>query len=348
MNVVEIVKELIKIPSESGNEKGIAEFIAGMFKNNGIKANNTDGNILAVKGQGNPVLLLNAHMDTVSPTDSWTRDPFNPVEEDGKIYGLGANDDKGSLAALLYTFINIDETKLKGTLIFSATCEEETGGDGLAKIAEVCPKPTAVLVGEPTNFKVCSSQKGQVRIILKARGVASHAARPIKGNNAVVKAANDVVKIDNLKFDTADELLGFPTVESTVINGGTKQNVIPDYCEVVLDGRTTNIYNNERVIEMIEEICESEVFVKSKRIKPRSTLSDHPLVKACLQVSGNDAPEPFGGISELFNVPDMPGVVMGPGLSKMSHAVDEYIEVSQLEKAVDVYEKLLKLYLKGE
>lgn len=346
-DVVEILKGLVAIPSVSGEEDKAAGYVGEVLRKAGVEPRMSGRNIWARKGRGEKTLLINAHLDTVPPTDSWTRDPYVPVQEDGKIFGLGANDDKGSLAALLASFIDLNESEINGTLIFSGTCEEEIGGAGLGELVKEIPNPGAVVVGEPTRMEVCSAQKGQVRIFLKARGKAGHAARPVFGENAVVNAARDIVALDDLAFEERDELLGFPTVVSTVIHGGTKGNVIPDFCEVILDVRTTPCYDNERMIEIINKTCRSEVEVRSKRIRPRSTPADSPIVLAALKASGCAEPKAFGGISELFSVPELPGVVMGPGLPAMSHAADEYIEVSQLKSAVKIYTELIKDYLKG-
>ncbi|HEX5137230.1 MAG TPA: M20/M25/M40 family metallo-hydrolase, partial [Planctomycetota bacterium] len=299
-------------------------------------------NLVAVRGSGEDTLLLNSHMDTVPASPEWTIDPHGGVLRDGKVMGLGANDAKGPLAALVCAFVKA-KVPASGRLVLAATCDEETGGEGLGTILDKMPRVSASIIGEPTTLEVCSCQRGLLRLRLIARGKRAHAARPWQGENAIEKAARDVMRLAQLRLPV-HPLLGAATVQATVIKGGVRTNVVPPECTVEIDARTVPELDNKRLFEMVKGVAESEVDLVSERIAPVETAPDARIVQAALAAAGQAVPRAFGGVSDLFHVRAAPGIVLGPGRSEQSHAADEWIEVEQLTRGVDVYVAAIEGY----
>ena len=300
-------------------------------------------NLWAMRGDGARTLLLNSHTDTVPASPEWTRDPHAASLEDGRIHGLGANDAKGCLAALVRAFLDAKVPK-GGQLLLAATCDEETGKEGLGELRPELPRIDAAIIGEPTLLEVCSCQRGLLRLRLRAKGRRAHAARPWQGENAIEKAARDVGRLTGLELPV-HPLLGPTTLQVTMIEGGVKTNVIPPECVMEIDARTVPEMDNAALRARVEEAVESEVELVSDRFVPIETPASEAIVRAALAAAGCDAPRAFGGVSDFFHVRDVPAVVMGPGRPEQSHAADEWVETSQLERAVAVYRETIERYL---
>ncbi len=338
MNVVELTRNLVRIPSVSGSEQGCVDLLAGLFPDAVISGRN----IFAVRGDGPKTLLLNSHTDTVPTSPEWTNDPHAGELRDGKIHGLGANDAKGPLAALVCAFLAAD-VPAHARLVLAATCDEEIGGDGLGVLRPELPRLDAAIIGEPTTLKVCSCQRGLLRLRLHAHGKRAHAARPWQGENAIEKAARDITRLAELELPT-HPLLGPATLQVTMVQGGIKTNVVPPACVMEIDARTIPALNNQTLTARVREILESEVELVSDRFVPVDTATDEPIVQTALAATGNDEPQAFGGVSDFFHVRDVPAVVMGPGRPEQSHAADEWVEIDQLERGVAAYGETIKRY----
>jgi acetylornithine deacetylase len=341
MDVIELTRALVRIPSLSGNEAECAAFLREILRKHEPVVSGR--NLFAVRGKGPRTLLLNSHTDTVPATDNWTRNPHEATLEKGRICGLGANDAKGPLAALVCAFLGAD---LPGDarLVLAATCDEETGGEGLGVLRPELGEIDAAIIGEPTALAVCSCQRGLLRLRLRAKGRAAHAARPWQGENAVEKAARDVGRLASLELPEPHPLLGPATVQVTVIEGGVRPNVVPPECRMEIDARTLPALDNRALHDRIRDCVESEVELVSERFVPVETDPGEAIVCAALQATDRSAPEAFGGVSDLFHVRDLPGVVFGPGRSEQSHADDEWIEVTQLERGVAAYVRTIERY----
>jgi len=346
VDVVELTRELVRRPSISGNEAECVAFLADILEEHGA---NLDGptvsgrNVWATRGDGPRTILLNSHTDTVPDSPDWTRDPWEPTLEDDRVYGLGSNDAKGPLAALVVAFLtaNIPDD---GRLVLAATCDEETGGEGLGVLRPDLPEIYAAIIGEPTTCTVCSGQRGLLRLRLHAEGKRAHASRPWQGENAIVKAARDVATLDAIDFGEPHRLLGPATLQVTMINGGVKTNVIPPACTMEIDARTHPDMDNTRLRELVESSVESRIELVSERFQPVATPNEAAIVDAALRASGSKEARVFGGVSDLFWVRDVPAIVMGPGRSEQSHAADEWIEVKQLKRGELVYRATIERY----
>jgi acetylornithine deacetylase len=337
-SVVDLTRALVRIPSVSGNEEECVALLADR-----LGARVVGRNVIAVRGDGPRALLLNSHTDTVPASDDWNLDPYEAELRDGKVYGLGANDAKGPLAALVIAF-ETAEIPSDARLVLAATCEEETGGEGLGTIRTALPAFDAAIVGEPTSLQVCSCQRGLLRLRLTAHGKRAHASRPWQGENAIEKAARDIETLRKLPLADEHPLLGPPTLQVTMIQGGIRTNVVPPLCRLEVDARTIPALDNATLHRRVRDAVESEVELVSERFVPVETPTGEPIVQAALAAAGVTAPVAFGGVSDLYHVRDVPGLVMGPGRSEQSHAADEWIEVSQLERGVQVYRDTIERY----
>ena len=338
MDVVELTRDLVRIRSLSGNEEGCVELLRAALPGAQVSGRN----VFAIRGDGPRTLLLNSHTDTVPDSAEWTIDPFAADMSDGKIFGLGANDAKGPLAALVCAFL-VAELPDDARVILAATCEEETGGEGLGVLRPELPDIDAAIIGEPTGMAVCSCQRGLLRLRLHARGKSAHASRPWQGTNAIEISARDIGALAALELPE-HALLGPATLQATVIMGGVRTNVVPPECTVEIDARTIPALDNETLRKRVCETVESDVELVSDRFVPLETPTAEAVVQAALLATGNTEPIAFGGVSDFFHVRDVPGIVMGPGRSDQSHAANEWIEVEQLKKGVTQYRETIERF----
>jgi acetylornithine deacetylase len=346
MDVGERLAELVAIPSVSGDEKWLAERLAALLLDAGVQVAQDGRNVFATRGRGRPTLLLNSHIDTVPPVDGWTSYPWNPRVEGDRLIGLGANDAKASIASMLEAFVTAPLPPA-GTILFAATCDEETGGEGLEKLAPQLTFDAAVL-GEPNDFGVAVAQKGLVKLKLTAHGRSAHAARPQLAENAIEQAARDVVALGNVAFGASDPFLGEPTVAVTMIKGGLRSNVIPDICEMTVDARTIHAFDNERMVAAVKAAVSSDVEVLSARLKPVAGDPSWSVARAALEAAPGRRVTGFPSVSDLAHLSGKPAIVFGPGTPEESHKADESISLSSLAEAPEIYRRLIAAYFRLE
>ena len=349
--VVDLLRELVRIPSVSGEEERCRDHLVAWFKGHGVEARASGRNVIAVV-EGRPSsekgLLLLTHIDVVPVGAGWRRDPWDGALEDGKVFGRGANDAKSSAAAMAWTAAHLDPDRIEGRLVVVLACDEETGGEGIEACAGELPAYTAAVVGEPTELDACPGQRGLFRASVVSRGRSCHASRPWEGVNAIELAAHDVLAIQGLDLGAADELLGPATLQATVIQGGTRPNVLPGECTIDLDGRPTPICDNARMLALLQDAVRGEVVVRSNRFEPVRIDVDEAILRIAKDASPTGRVRGFGGLSDLFHVRHVPGVVMGPGTSAASHAPDEWVAVEQVEAAVAAYGQITRAWLAPE
>lgn len=338
-----LLANLVRIPSISGNEADIGKFVFDELNNAGLSPKLYKGNVYCTIGRGKKTMLLTSHMDTVPVCPGWTRNPFKPAEEGGRIYGLGANDAKGPLAAMIHAFTSLNEAELGGQVLFAATVQEETSNLGIEQVMERAPKVDAAIVGEPTSLDICTAMRGLLILKIAAKGKSAHASRPSEGINAIYSACEDIQKLLKLKFTKAHKLLGLPSMSVTLISGGTKNNVIPGKCEFTVDMRSTPIYDNAKLLSMVKKTVKSDVTALSSRLKPKGATPNEKIVIAAKKANPGAKTKGFSAICDLALI-NAPGIIMGPGKSEKSHAADEYIDVPQVEKASEIYRKTIENY----
>lgn len=339
---VDLLRELIKTPSFSREEKETGDILQQFFDKRGIPVERLKNNIVVKNRhfeEGKPAILLNSHHDTVKPNSGYTRHPFTPVVEDGKLFGLGSNDAGGALVSLISAFLHFyDKPGLRYNLYLVASAEEEVSGrDGVELAIPRLEHVLGGIVGEPTGMQMAVAEKGLMVLDCEARGVAGHAARDI-GENAIYKAIKDIEWIRNQKLPRRSEWLGPVKMSVTVINAGSQHNVIPDSCRFVVDVRVNDCYTLQEVLGMIRGGVSAEVIPRSLRMNPSAIAMDHPLVLAAkgrgIHLFGSDT------TSDQALIP-FPTVKMGPGLSERSHTADEFIYLSEIEEGVEIYKKLV-------
>jgi acetylornithine deacetylase len=341
---VDLLRELAAIPSVSGNEGRIADRIVEICASRGAAAERRGRNVLAVRGAGRPALLLASHTDTVPPVDGWSADPFTPRLVEGRLVGLGVNDAKASVAAMLEAFLTA-ELPEHGSLLLAATCDEETGGEGLEALAPGLIFDAAI-IGEPNGFAVAAAQKGLVKLRLISHGRAGHASRPQLAENAIVLAARDVLAIEALRIEAEDPYLGRPTATVTMAQGGVRSNIVPDRCELIVDARTTLAFDNERMIAAVRRAVGSEVEILSDRFTPVGGAADTAVAKAALEANPGASVTGFAGVSDLLHVAHVPSIVFGPGTPGASHRADESIALEEVERAPGVYRRAVAAYFR--
>ncbi len=352
-DAVELLQRLIATPSTSRNEGDVADIMFSTLQGYGFSPQREANNVWVVDpcyDAARPTLLLNAHIDTVKPVKTWTRDPFSPDIEDGMLYGLGSNDCGGGLTTLMQVFRyfcgptegrSADEMgeNRNFNLVYLASAEEEVSGkDGIARALPQLPKIDVAIVGEPTGMQPATAEKGLMVLDVIGHGKSGHAARN-EGVNAIYEALDDMVWIRNYKFPKVSPLLGPVKMTLTVVNAGTQHNVVPDTCTMLVDIRANELYTNEEIFEIVRQHVRSEVKAHSFRLHSSHIDEQHPLVKRCLQLGL----KPFGSptLSDQALMP-FPSLKLGPGESSRSHSADEFIRINEMERAFEVYVEVLR------
>ena len=351
-SVINLLDSMIRFPSLSGEEDEICTFMQSYVDRPGVRVERVDNSLYFSIGDGSHQLLLASHLDVVPPSSSHPHPPFAATHSQGKIYGRGASDAKASGAAMTTALLELaaeDWVPDHGQLTVALTECEETDyeNNGLKKLLETSlPTPQAALIGEPTHLLPIVAQKGLLVVRIDVKGKSAHAARHSLGKNAILKAAEDIQKLVNLKFDRGHSILGSVSLNVTTIQGGTARNVIPDRCTIYLDIRSTPSYTHDEIIHMIQELVQSEVSVHSGRIVPVSTEVDEPIVKACLDAAPGSHPGGSPTASDWIYVKGVPAVKIGPGSSELSHTPDECVEESEVIQAVGFYKEAVKSYFR--
>ena len=339
-DAVELLKKLIATPSVSRNEKDAADIMEQTIRSYGFEPQREANNLWIIDphyDESRPTLLLNAHIDTVKPVASWSRDPFSPDVEDGMLYGLGSNDCGGGLCSLLQIFRMLTEKPQSYNLIYLASAEEEVSGkDGITRALPLLPHIDLAIVGEPTGMNPAVAEKGLMVLDVIAHGKSGHAARN-EGVNAIYEALDDMRWIRDYKFEKVSEFLGPTKMTLTVVNAGTQHNVIPDKCTMLVDIRTNEFYDNEEVYEFIRQHLKSEVKAHSFRLKSSRIDPEHPLIKKCVAMGMKPFGSPTLSDQALMHFPSFK---LGPGESSRSHSANEFIRISEIRDAIAKYETL--------
>lgn len=340
-DAIDLLKEMIAIPSFSREENGVADHIEDYIKRNGYTPHRKGNNIWILSpdfDNAKPTILLNSHIDTVKPVNGWTMDPFTPGTEDDVLYGLGSNDAGASVVSLMHAFFLLTEKPQDYNLVFLASCEEEVSGKGGVESAlPELPPFSFGIVGEPTGMNPAIAEKGLMVLDCISHGVSGHAARN-EGVNAIYKALKDIEWIRTFEFPKKSELLGPVKMSVTMIDAGTQHNVVPDKCSFVVDVRSNEMYSNEDLFHIINKYTDCEIIPRSFRLNSSSISLENPFIERALIIGK----EPYGSptLSDQALMP-FPTVKIGPGDSARSHTADEYILLSEIREAIELYYKLL-------
>ena len=338
---VNLLQGLISIPSVSKEEEAAADYLQNYIESIGIEVRRKGNNIICMAPMFDlkkPTILLNSHIDTVKPVNGWRKQPFVSTEENGRLYGLGSNDAGASLVSLFLVYQELSKTRQDYNLIFVASCEEEISGEnGIASVLTGLPPISLGIVGEPTEMNPAIAEKGLMVLDVISTGKAGHAARD-EGDNAIYRALGDIQWFKDFKFEKESALLGAVKMSVTQINAGTQHNVIPDRCSFTVVVRSNELYTNEELFDVIKKNVKGDVRARSFRLNSSSIKKEHPLVQKAVKLGK----VPYGSptLSDQALMP-FATVKMGPGKSSRSHTADEYILISEIEEALELYIKLL-------
>ncbi|MGY4383257.1 acetylornithine deacetylase [Pedobacter sp. UYP24] len=346
---LELLKQLIRIQSFSKEEDKTGDVIEQFLQQRDIKTHRKLNNIWAYNKHfdaAKPTVLLNSHHDTVKPNSGYTRDPYDALVEEDKLFGLGSNDAGGCLVSLIGTFLYFYEQEgLNYNICLAATAEEEiSGNDGLECVLPDLGELEFAIVGEPTQMNLAIAERGLLVLDCIATGRAGHAARE-EGDNAIYKALKDIEWFRNYKFSKISEVFGPLKMTVTIINAGSQHNVVPATCSFTVDVRVTDSYTNEEVLKIIRTNVDCEVKPRSIRLKPSSIDKAHPLVQAGIALGRTTYGSPTTSDQALLSIPS---VKVGPGDSGRSHMADEFIFVDEVAEGIALYIAMLKPVIGGK
>jgi len=350
-DAVSLLKQLIATPSLSREEEAAATLIETFLRERNVPVHRYLNNVWCRNkyfDPAKPVVLLNSHHDTVKPNPQYSKDPFMPVMEDGKLYGLGSNDAGGALVSLIAAFLYFyDKKDLRYNIVLAATAEEEVSG--VNGIEALLPHHEFLqtlegaaldfaIVGEPTLTNLAIAEKGLLVLDCTVHGKAGHAARE-EGENAIYKVLKDVEWFKNFVFPKASPSLGPVKMSVTVINTENKaHNVVPALCAYVVDVRVTDAYTHEEVLDIITRYVSSEVKPRSMRMRSSKIDVGHPIVRSGVKLGKTTYGSPTTSDQALIPVPSLK---CGPGDSARSHTADEYIYLDEVRQGIETYIQLL-------
>lgn len=336
-----LLKQLIATPSISREEQAVADLLESYLRTKGCVPHRKGNNLWCFSSnyeEHKPTILLNSHIDTVKPVAAWQRDPFTPIEEGDRLYGLGSNDAGASVVALLHAFFGLQQTEQTYNLIFLASCEEEISGkNGIESVIPDLPPISFAIVGEPTQMHPAIAEKGLMVLDCIVYGKSGHAARN-EGDNAIYKALKSIQWFQEHDFPRKSDLLGEVKMTVTVINAGTQHNVVPDRCEFTVDVRSNECYSNQELYELIKAGAGCEVNVRSFRLNSSRFDVAHPFVQRAIKAGKKTFGSPTLSDQALMSFPSLK---IGPGDSARSHTADEYIRPEEIQEAITLYIHLL-------
>ena len=367
---VALLKEMIAIPSPSFKEDEVCSHISSWMTANGIEHRRIGNNLLAehIVDPSQSTLMLCAHIDTVSPCEGYSFDPYKPENcPEGVVQGLGSNDDGASVVSMIAAYRYIMEPLVRAGLqnnpshfvgpspcgqggstvlepstdrkipniILALSCEEErSGAGGMTGLwPQLKDKVDYAIVGEPTGMKAAVSERGLLVIDATAHGVSGHAARN-EGKNALYIALEDIDTLRKYEFSKISPKMGKVNLNVTQINAGSAHNVIPDRCDFVIDIRPTEQYSNQEILDELQKVCKSELKPRNLANKSSATFEESRL-QAAVEKLGI---ETFSSAttSDWMRI-SCDAIKMGPGESARSHRKDEFVYEDEIRNAIETY-----------
>ena len=336
-HAIALLKGKIAIPAYSGSEAEAADYLSARLSEAGVAPFRIGNNICAYSkrnSEGKKTLLLNSHIDTVKAARGYTLNPFEPVERDGKLFGLGSNDAGASLVALVESFIYFNMVELPFNLLLVLSCEEEnSGAAGIQMVTREWKDIDCAIIGEPTLMQAAIGERGLLVLDGTACGKQGHAARD-EGVNAIYGALEDITAIRNYTFNKVSPLMGAVKKSVTMINGGDQHNVVPDSCRFVVDIRPNECYTNREILEQLQAGVKSELKARSLDNRCSFTPAGHPLLQCVERLS---IPAYISPTTSDWMRLDIPAIKMGPGNSARSHTADEFVYLHEIAEGIDGY-----------
>jgi acetylornithine deacetylase len=351
---VELLRDLVAIPSVSGQEDAIAGFVEETVSRWGLDVvRDAHGVVLEVRGWDvGATIALVSHLDVVPPGSGWTRDPFLPAIEGTRLYGRGSGDAKASVAAMLYAAKDlVDGGGMdSGRLVVILGFGEETRNTTMGSAIEAAGDIDAAVIGEPTSLDFAIAQRGLMMVDLVAQGDQRHAGYAASDGefvNATLVLARDLLKLDGIFTARSHPLLGYATATPTILESGVGRNVTPPVARAVLDVRSTPDWTHEELAEQLRRSLSSDVIVTSRRLVPCET----PPASRLLATASRVRPEAahFGSptCSDWVFFRELDAIKCGPGTSRRSHTADEWVDLPEVTAARKFYADLVRAYLAG-
>ena len=377
-DVVDLLRELVAIDTTNpgGNEGDAAQLLADLFTRHGLEpvidrfaAEHVNLTASASFGEGGPTVVLNSHLDVVPAVGDWTTPAFTPQIRDGRMYGRGSADAKGSLAPMAVALLRLlhDENagNLRGTVVYTAVGDEEDGSLGARHLLTDLTGVDGAIIGEPTSLRLLSAHKGSVRPIIELTGKSAHAAAPAKGINAINATGPLLAMLEAHGVELSERqhpLTGSPTLTPVLIAGGEAPNAVPASCRITVDRRLVPGETAESALAEIEALLAkfnadnapvTAVIAECAPSTggPSQTADTDPFVMSCQRaLDGMGADSALGGLivncdMTHFRAAGIPTVVIGPGELEVMHVPDESVDIDELRRAVDVYEAILRRIL---
>lgn len=342
---ITLLKKLIQTQSFSSEEEGTALLISNWFETRNIPFKRENNNIWAFNkhyDETKPTILLNSHHDTVKPNGNYTNDPFNAFEKDGKLFGLGSNDAGGCLVSLIATFTYFyDQKHLHYNFVLAATAEEESSGPlGLKSILKYFKNVEFAIVGEPTLMQLAIAEKGLLVLDVSVEGTASHAAHP-NDDNSIYNALKVINWFKGYEFEKNSDTLGKVKMTVTQINAGNQHNVVPSHCDLVVDIRVNDRYQNKEILKIVKEAMpkNTKVEPRSLHLGSSSIPKKHPVVQSGISLGRTTYGSPTLSDQSVLSCPSLK---LGPGDSTRSHSADEFIYIDEIKKGIGLYIEILK------
>lgn len=345
---LEILEEAVATPSVSGDEAALADHMARRLGAAGVEVERFGDNVIARVGTG-PDLLWNTHLDTVPADPGWTREPWTPTWEGDRLYGLGSNDAKASLAAMSAALIRLTENPPACRVTLTLVCQEETGGKGTEAVWPWLVadgfQPAGIVVGEPTGLDAAIWQRGLLILRLIERGDACHAANAdrLGARNPIFALAEDLARLRSKSLPEHPGL-GRTTLQPTVAEGGDARNRVPGQASCVLDVRTVPGLSHQELTVELQAGLEGSFEVLSERLVPFSADPDSAVVLAAR--AARPATKTFGSatMSDLVFFQGLPGIKCGPGDTARSHTPDEFVLGAEVVEGAEFYEGLARAF----
>ena len=367
--VIQLLRDLVAIPSVSPQgdpgtdrtgEEEIAKFIAGFLRRIGADVElqyvepgrpNVIGK-LGARGRARRAIALGPHTDTVS-VRGMTIEPFTPVVRGGRLYGRGASDTKGNLAAFLWAMKRVAESRTAhrdNDIYFTGLMGEESGNDGVKHLmrrgkSKLAGRLDFAIVGEPTELDIVNAHKGALWLRIATRGRSCHGATPERGENAIYKMGRIV---DWLEHDYAARLtrrhpvLGRATLNVGTIRGGSKVNIVPARCEIEVDHRTLP---GEDHLKLLRKLRVQFGRIETETLNDNAGLdtpASHPIVIQLAAASGGRCVgAPWFSDGAIFAQHGVPAVAFGAGSIAQAHTRDEFTPVAQVERCAAAMETFL-------
>lgn len=349
MNPVEFLSKLISFESLSTKEKAIADWLeVQLLSIHGVSVQRIDNNLLASFGTSESAVLFNTHLDVVPASPNHAYAAFQPFVKDGKVFGRGSTDAKGSLTAIFFALKNLLENGYKPQkkiLLAFTACEEAYGdynGVHLLRSMGYFSGVTSAIVGEPTSLQPCIAQKGILLLDLVIRGKSGHAARISNHENLIFTLPEVISQLNTIDIEIENTWLGKTKITPTRISGGTANNMAPEEIRITVDIRTIPEVSSKDIIHQLQmRLPMAEIVVRSDRFKAVSTSEKAEIATIASMVTNKS----FLGsptCSDWAFLGDIPTIKLGPGYSEQSHTADESIEIEQLEKGIQVYLDIMK------